>query len=234
MKNIETTLSFLILIGYILFTGCTKETPALQSQMKQNRDTQISITGFIKNTKGSPIEGTLVLLKNNKGKHFTASVYTDSTGRYLFSNIPFGKYIISYEKAHVLFPEDYQHIDIKQPKTELENIIGFTGVTNSYIKGVVQYNDSEPLSNIPVTISNNHYAVTDLSDELGGFIFTSLPAGTYTLSCSSKMHTFTKSSYTIEISEKNHEGITFTSLHKHPVKTHSPQLIDSKNAVVKK
>lgn len=146
-------------------------------------------------------------LNGDGATDFTTSTVTDENGLYNFPNLPAGAYTISVDPTGLpggLIPSfdldgtatpNTAQVTLASGETNLDLDFGYkgTGSIGDYVwkdlNGNSLQDDGTGLANVKVILSvdlngdgTSDYVTFDLTDPLGYYSFTNLPAGTYTVS----------------------------------------------------
>lgn len=125
------------------------------------------VSGVVKNAKsGSPLPGVKVSLKGT-----TRYVVTDSYGRYMFRNIPYGRQTLTYSRWAF---QDYTTSIWMPAKGNL--LISLSLKPLAKLTGYVRASSGALLSGATVRIANT--TRSDVTDSNGYYVITNVPLGT--------------------------------------------------------
>ena len=161
-----------------------------------------SISGSITPTAGG--SGATVTLSGSS----SASTTTSGSGTYSFSGLPNGNYVVTPSNPGYTFTPPSQAVTINGAIQVGVNFTAVPAAVTYSLSGTIS--PASVGSGVTVTLSGSGAGVTS-ADANGNFSFTSLNNGTYTITPSSTMATFSPTSQSVTINGANVTGVSFTA-----------------------
>lgn len=132
-------------------------------------------------------------------------VTSDETGRFVAKDIPVGTYTVHAKHAGYTFePYTKELVITEMPK---EDIV-FSALTAYAVRGTVA---GDVIEDVTVSVKNDQYERTTTTDARGYFSLPDVPAGTFTVTVSKDSRLFCPGEKTIEVTDRNIEGLLFTN-----------------------
>jgi len=177
----------------------------------ESTDTTYRISGTITVSGGGALGGVTITLAGAS----TGTATTNASGNYSFTGLDNGSYTITPSITGYTFTPASRTVTINNADLSAINFSSSVNTVATYsISGTITLS-SEPNQGITVTLYNGGSPVPILMDAItnanGGYQFTGLVNGTYTITPSSGSYTFTPESKTVNINNAAANGIDFTS-----------------------
>jgi len=161
-----------------------------------------SISGRVRTAGGTPIAAVTMTLSGAA----TGSTTTDALGRYIFSGLGNGSYIVTPSKTGYTFNPTSRNVIVSGVNVTGQNFTGTVAVTYS-IQGRVLTLTGTPVAGVTMTLSGAATGST-ATDALGRYRFTAVN-GNYTITPSMTGFTFTPASRNVTVSNANVTGVNF-------------------------
>jgi hypothetical protein len=166
---------------------------------------QWTVTGLVKQADNSPIGGTrLTLIKSGEVLNTTIS---DREGKYSFNHVASGDYQITAWRPHWGFTPAYRNFTVNAGDVKYINFFGNnTWVISGYVQDPAQFGIAD------VTVSVSQGAVTlgtAKTDTQGYYYLPPLLRGTYIVTPSSALYTFTPPERAVTIDAAHVPNISF-------------------------
>ena len=193
-------------------------------RLNKNVNSTIStLTGIIKDKKTDlPIEGVVVRVGDTEAQ-------TDSTGLYSISSIEAGTYMVSMTKSGYLQEDRSLNIPantILRYNVTLRNF-DFT-VSANIIGTIIDGNNSLPLSDAVITLSDSNTTRNYTTTTTGSFEFKTLSQGTYHIKIEKDGYYVVQTTFSIGTSRT----IDFGIIELHPIDTTTPQFASVQGVIV--
>lgn len=155
-----------------------------------------AITGVLTDATGAALASTTVTLSGGA----TRTVVTDASGRYSFTGLPNGNYIVSVSLAGYSFTPTSRNVTLSGANIGGGDFAGGQAASTSVVSGTMTNQAGARMAGVLITMTGaaNMTIVTDAS---GNYSFSGLRAGQYTLTPSFTGVTFTPPSRIVKVGD---------------------------------
>jgi FtsP/CotA-like multicopper oxidase with cupredoxin domain len=169
-----------------------------------------SISGTIRTSSGSPLEGVTVTLTGGA----SATTTTDGNGSYRFTGLGNGAYTVAPSRTGYTFTPSSSNVQINGASIASINFTANSARTPvGFVSGSVRTKRGSPVSGVTVVLGLEGTGLqsTDVTDAFGNYRFIGLEGGAYTLTPGKEGYLYTPEKRSLAMNGGQITGIDFTA-----------------------